>query len=127
MISSDYQEAKNIDTTGAKIMPNTRTAAATMHVVPGAAVDVLIPSQNACIAKPQRVTVAASSPSEVTSVRFAVDGRRFAVDRTGEQEIWSATLTRRLAPGRRHTLTVVAVDAKGRTASSSRTVRACRG
>ncbi|MDX6486624.1 MAG: minor extracellular serine protease Vpr, partial [Gaiellaceae bacterium] len=109
MISSDYQETKNIDTTGVKIMPNTRTSNATMQVVSGAAVDVLVPAPNTCVAKRQRVTVAASSKSKVVSVRFSVDGKRFAVDRSDEQGIWSVRLPTRLAQLRRaYVLTVVA-------------------
>ncbi len=48
MISSDFQEAKNIDTIGPSIMPNTRVATARLHVVAGVAVDWLSPSASTC-------------------------------------------------------------------------------
>jgi hypothetical protein len=126
LISSDFQEAKNIDTIGPSIMPNTRVAAAQLHVVAGAAVDWLSPSANTCAAKRQRLVVAASAARPIASVRFAVDGRRFAVVRAGEHGLWRATLPARLAHGR-HRLVATAVDVRGQRAAATRTVRACTG
>jgi minor extracellular serine protease Vpr len=122
MISSDYQEAKNIDTSGAKIMPNTRTASAAVHVVAGIAVDWLVPNGNACVARRAKLEVAAEGPARLDAVRFLVDGRRAATDRTGDQGIWASTVT--LKRGR-HVLVATAVDAKGSTASARRIVRVC--
>jgi subtilisin family serine protease len=124
MIASDYQEAKNIDTIGPSIMPNTRTSFAGMRVVRGVAVDWLTPTAGACVQSGTRVFVAASAPRRVTSVRFAVDGRQFAVDRTGDQGIWSARLPT-LKQGA-HTLTAAAIVTNGYV-SERRKVRACRG
>jgi subtilisin family serine protease len=124
MIASDYQEAKNIDTIGPSIMPNTRTSFAGMRVVRGVAVDWLTPTAGACVQSGTRVFVAASAPRRVTSVRFAVDGRQFAVDRTGDQGIWSARLPT-LKQGAQ-TLTAAAIVTNGYV-SERRKVRACRG
>jgi len=68
--------------------------------------------------------VAASSPSGVRSVRFFSDGKRLAVDRTGDQGLWSAFVG--LSAGR-HRLTATALDKRKRTASRSLTVKACGG
>ena len=125
MLSSDFQEAKNIDTTGSKLMPNTRTATVRLQVVAGVAVDWLAPAQAACVVAGERLVVAASAPAAVSTVRFAVDGRRGGVDRHGDQGIWSVRLPKRLAPGR-HRLSSTAVDATGRSATSTLTVRSCR-
>jgi minor extracellular serine protease Vpr len=115
MMSSDFQESKNIDTQGSNIMPNTRTAAAAMHVVSGLAVDWLLTQ---C----RRLEVAAGSPARVTSVRFEVDGRHVVTARHGPDGFWSANV--RLARAR-HVLLATAVDAKGRKSSARRIVGTC--
>ena len=125
MIASDYQEAKNIDTLGPSIMPNTRTSVVTMRVVRGAAVDWLAPTAATCVRARARAVVAASAPGRVASVRFAVDGRQVAVDRSGDQGVWSARLPA-LKRGA-HTLAATAVAANGNRATARRRVQACRG
>ena len=124
MIASDYQEAKNIDTIGPSIMPNTRTMVSAMRVVRGVAVDWLTPAAGACVHAGARALVAASAPGGVASVRFALDGRQFAVDRSGDQGLWSTGLPA-LKQGA-HRLTATAVAAH-RVASATRMVRLCRG
>jgi minor extracellular serine protease Vpr len=119
--SSDFQEAKNVDTAGTSIMPNTRTISVPLHVVRGPAVDWLLPGPQACLAG--RLEVAASGTQ---AVRFELDGRRVAVVRRGSQGIWSTTVrTSTLARGR-HVVTAVALAANGRSASARRIVRVCR-
>jgi len=128
MISSDYQEAKNIDTIGPSIMPNTRSVSVQIRVVAGVAVDWLEPEQSACVLQPrERLVVAASGPRGIATVRFAIDGRRVAVVRKGDQGLWFATVsTRGLARGS-HTITVVAADDKGHAAAERRGLRVCHG
>ena len=46
-VSADFQEAKNIDTVGPSIMPNTRFASAKVRVVSGTAVDWIAPTARA--------------------------------------------------------------------------------
>jgi minor extracellular serine protease Vpr len=117
MMSSDFQEAKNVDTQGSKIMPNTRTAAATAHVVAGVTADWLVTQ---CT----RLAIAAGSPRGVAVVRFTVDGRRVATVRRGVQGIWTAHVHLR---GGRHALVATAVDTKGISTSARRMVGACSG
>lgn len=117
MMSSDFQESKNVDTQGSKLMPNTRTAGAPVRVVAGVTVDWLI-------AQCTRVSVTAGSPRGVTAVQFLVDGRRLATTRHGVQGIWSARV--HLAHGR-HVLVATAVDAEGAVASAPRRVGGCSG
>ena len=124
MLASDFQEAKNVDTPGSKLMPNTRRASGEIRVVAGAAVDWLSPSDASCVASGSRFLVAASAPAAIVSVRFAVDGRRAGTDRHGDQGIWSATLHLRRGA---HRVTATAVDARGRTATASEKVRTCSG
>ena len=124
MISSDYQEAKNIDTVGPSIMPNTRTGRASLHVVTGAALDWLLPGVGVCEPARQTLTVAASAPGGVSSVRFAVDGKRPARAHKVALGIWTTTTS--LSRGR-HSVVATAVGAKHRTAREARTVRVCSG
>jgi minor extracellular serine protease Vpr len=124
-VSSDYQEAKNIDTVGPSIMPNTRFAHASVQVVAGTAVDWIAPAANACLEQNQRLVVAASSTRRVSQVRFTLDGRQVAVVRQASSGLWGATLpASKLAKGR-HTLEAIASDDRGRTASERRIVRVC--
>jgi hypothetical protein len=122
MLSSDFQEAKNVDTIGPSLMPNTRVGKALLHVVRGTAVDWLEPSNGACLAAHSRVVVAASGG--VRQVRFLLDGRSIAVDRRGEQGIWSAAAPTRLRAGQ-HELVARALGTHD-TASANRSVLACR-
>ena len=124
MISSDYQEAKNIDTVGPSIMPNTRTDSAKMHVIAGTAVDWLLPAAGACGPAKQSLAVAASAPGGVKSVRFTVDGKRAAVSHQVGQGLWDTTVS--LSRGK-HSVVATAVGAKHKTASEVRTVRVCSG
>ncbi len=104
MVSSDFQEAKNIDTVGPSIMPNTRTASTELHVVAGTAVDWLVPAAGACLAKSQRLVVAASSTRRITAVRFTVDGKQKAVVRRPVAGLWGSTLVTTALRHGRHTL-----------------------
>ncbi len=97
--SSDYQEAKNVNTVGSKIKPNTRTAAVRVRVVRAPAVDWLQPSAGVCAARPQRLLVAASAPDGVAAVRFRLDGRALAAARRDGGGVWSASW-KRPRPGR---------------------------
>ena len=124
MISSDYQETKNVDAGGSSIMPNTRTASASVRVVAGATVEWLLPLTGTCAAAPAQLEVAAGAPGGVAEVRFAVDGRRVGLDRRPSGGLWSTTT--RLRRGR-HVLVATAVDRHGRTATSRRSVRTCSG
>jgi hypothetical protein len=121
--SSDYQEAKNVNTVGSNVEPNTRTAAARVRVVHRPAVDWLQPSAGVCAARRQRLLVAASAPDGIASVRFRLDGRPVAAGRKDGGGVWSATWTR---PRRgRHVLEAVARDRAGREATARLVVRRC--
>jgi hypothetical protein len=124
MISSDYQEAKNVDTVGPSIMPNTRTGSAMLHVVTGAAVDWLVPRVGVCGPVRQSLVVAASAPGKVSSVRFTIDGKRSARAHEIDPGVWTVTVS--LSRGK-HSVVATAVGATHTTASRARTVRVCHG
>ena len=125
--SSDFEEAKNVDTTGTAIMPNTRFASAKLQVVAGVAVNWLVPETQACLVKSQRLVVVASSTSAVKSVRFAVDGRTVAVAKNGAAGVFAATWKGSAAAKHgKHSLTATAVDGGGHTGSAKRVVVSCK-
>jgi subtilisin family serine protease len=126
MLSADYQEAKNVDTIGPSTLPNTRTKTERIMVLKGAAVDWLAPARGACVAERQRVVVAASSPSRLAAVRFAVDGSRVAVVRAGHQGLWAAAInTKKLTRGP-HAFEAVTAGTRGRAVSQRLMVHVCR-
>ena len=123
--SSDFQEAKNVETVGPDIMPNTQRELVGVHVVAGVAVDWLFPAKGTCLASSQRLVVAASSANRVSSVRFAIDGKRVGVDTRGDLQLWSVAPPKGLSKGK-HTVTATAVDSKQRRASATQALRLCR-
>jgi subtilisin family serine protease len=124
MVSSDYQEAKNIDTIGPNIMPNTRALVTKLHVVAGAAVDWLLPTTGVCGQAKQPLIVAASGPGGISSVRFFVDGKRRAIVHRGIAGLFFTNVS--LSKGK-HTIVATAIAGKSKKASARRTLRTCRG
>ena len=106
--AADFQEAKNVNTSGSSIFPNTRIANVPIHVVNGPTITWL---GTTCT----RLVVAASSTKRIREVRFEGVG----VVRRGTLGLYS----KRWHGKRARTIRAVVVDAAGRTASSS--VRAC--
>jgi subtilisin family serine protease len=123
--ASDYQEAKNINTVGDQIYPNTTFRRASLRVVNGPTVSWLEPPARACLARHEQLLAVAASTVKVRSVEFAVDGRKIGVDKSGPGGVYSLRWpTTKLAPGP-HRLAATVRDAAGRTATSTRSVRAC--
>lgn len=121
IVAADFQEAKNIETVGPSITPNTRSTRVSVHVVAGTTVTWITPATGACLAKQQELTVAVSSGHAVPGVRFLLDGRALATAHRAD-ELWDATVsTAKTTPGT-HTLVALA---NGGT-SARRMVRTCR-
>jgi hypothetical protein len=127
VVSSDYQEAKNVNTVGNEILPNTSYLGASVRVVNGPAVTWLTPETRQCVGKTEPLLVVASATRKLREVRFLADGRRVGRDRKGADGIYTLRWKRAGAKQGPHRLTAVAVDAAGKKASSSRTVRVCSG
>jgi len=122
--SSDFEEAKNVDTAGTNIMPNTRYVSTSVRVVSGPAVSWVLPGAKACLAKGTQLAAAASAAGGLKRVRFELDGRPAGAARLAGG-LWSATLGRRPAKGR-HVLTAIAADRLGRSATARQTISSCR-
>jgi len=125
LASSDYEEAKNVDTSGTAIMPNTRTASVHVTVSKGPAVDWLAPAGGVCAAGTEQLLVAASSPAGVKGVTVLLDGHRLAAATKRGDRTWKATWHAGRARKGRHALTAVVHDRAGRVARATLRVRRC--
>jgi subtilisin family serine protease len=124
LIASDNQEAKNVATPGDAIMPNTGVRVAVVTRVRRPVVTWLAPPGRSCRRRPVRLLVLADSTRPIRRVRFFDGERRFRTVRRGQAGLFATTWR----PARRgtHVVRAVALDAKGRTAEATRTVRVCR-
>jgi minor extracellular serine protease Vpr len=124
--AADFQEAKNVDSVGDQLLPNTTFAAGPLRVLNGPVVTWLTPERRECVTPNAQLAVVASSPAALRSVRF-LDGRRtIATVRRGEAGIFVTTWRTRAATKGAHTLRAVVTDAKGRVARAERVTRICR-
>ena len=124
--AADFQEAKNVDSVGADILPNTAFKPVTITGVSGPSLTWVSPSANQCLGRTAGLVVVASSTRRVRSVRFFVDDRQVGVDRTGTSDVFTDSWSTRLARRGRHDLKAVATDMGGRTLAATRPVRVCR-
>jgi len=124
--AADFQEAKNVDSVGDALLPNTAFASGNITVVNRPAVTWLTPEINECAAAQTPLAALASSTAAVRSVRF-FDGRRLlATERQGLAGLFTAVWRRGGAAKGKHTLRAIVTDAKGRKAEAQRIVRVCR-
>jgi subtilisin family serine protease len=124
LVASDYQEAKNIDTVGPVLMPNTRSTKVRLRIVKGTVVNWILPTTGACLAKQQELAAAVSSTGTVKGVRFLLDGRQIAVAQRSNG-VWAARTSTSKTAARKHTLAAVATVAKRRPVTARRIVRTC--
>jgi hypothetical protein len=126
IVASDFQEAKNVNTSGENIMPNTNFAAARIQAVNAPTIQWLYPERRECATAQTQLVAVAGSTRTIRSVRF-LDGRRaIATVRGGSAGLYgTAWRTAGMKQGR-HMLRAVVRDAAGRTATAERVVRICR-
>jgi len=122
--SSDFQESKNIDTMGKKLLPNTRTTASRLHVVKKPTETWLLPSGGACVRKGDDLLVEAGASDGIKRLRFLLDGRKIAKAVRGPVHLWDGTLGK--LPKGRHVLSAVAVTHRGHSVIARMRVRTCR-
>jgi hypothetical protein len=123
--ASDFQEAKNANTYGGDIMPNTRFLQGRLRVVRRATVTWVTPLARRCAARRVELVVVAGSTRRIRAVRFFDGKRRLRVVRRGVAGIYTTTWRTRRAKRGVHRLRAV-VDAGGQRASAERVVRVCR-
>jgi subtilisin family serine protease len=127
--ASDFQESKNVNTTGPNVTPNTTIASGRLRVVRRPTASWLAPEAGECIQTVggrAGLLVVAGSTSAVRSVRFLDGDRTIATVRRGSSGLFSAAWSARRVRAGRHALRVVVRDAAGRAVERRRTVRVCR-
>ena len=126
VMSSDYQETKNVNTEGERALPNTRFDLERVRVVAGPAVTWIAPASGACVARRQPLFAAASATTKIKSVRFYEGGRRIAPNTRVASGLAVGTWLTGSASRGKHVLLAKVTDRRGRVATASRTVRVCR-
>ncbi|MBA3348392.1 MAG: S8 family serine peptidase, partial [Actinobacteria bacterium] len=123
---ADFQEAKNVDSVGDELLPNTAFARGPVRVVNGPTVTWLTPEIRECAPRATSLAVLASSNVAVRSVRFLDGGKTIATVRRGPGGLFTATWRNARAAKGKHVLRAIVTDAKGRVARAERAVRICR-
>jgi subtilisin family serine protease len=124
--ASDYQEAKNINTVGNSLLPNTTFIRSKIKVVSGPAVTWVEPPAHVCALKSDRLVVVGGSNRRVKDVTFRDNGKRIGVDKTGSGGVYSITWkTGKLKKGV-HRLTATLRDVGGHKAAAGRQLRVCK-
>jgi hypothetical protein len=123
--ASDFQESKNLNTTGANVMPNTSFAEGTLKVVDGPAATWLTPDARQCLTARADLVVLASSTARIRSVRFLDGKKQVAVDRTGPAGLYTAIWRTGGVKKGDHTIRAIVLDAKGRKYETQRVARIC--
>jgi hypothetical protein len=124
--AADFQEAKNVDSVGDELLPNTAFASGRITVVNGPAVTWVTPDANECTPTQTPLVVLASSTAAVRSVRFFDGKKLLATDKRGGADVFAAVWKRGGAAKGKHTLRATVTDAKGRTADAQLVVRVCK-
>nr|MBA2384846.1 S8 family serine peptidase [Actinomycetota bacterium] len=88
--AADFQEAKNVDSVGDELLPNTAFASGRIRVVNGPTINWLVPEIRECVAPRASLVVVAGSTAAIRSIRF-FDGRKaIAAGRRGGAGLYSA-------------------------------------
>jgi subtilisin family serine protease len=126
LVAADYQESKTVNAPGGAILPNTVFRRITIRAVRGPAVTWVAPEARTCVARRERLIVAASSTRRIAKVAFFDGPRRIATVRRGVEGLFAATWSTRGAKRGLHRLGTIATDTAGRSARAVRTVRVCK-
>ena len=96
MLASDYQEAKNVNTVGNDLMPNTAFLQTRLTVVNGPTVTWIEPPAHVCAVKNDRLlVVAASTTPGHARWSSATTAARSASTRSGPGGVFAGRGTRR--------------------------------
>ena len=123
--AADFQEAKNVDSVGDELLPNTAFAGGPITVVEGPTITWLTPEIRECSTPSTALTVLAGSTAKVRSIQFLDGKKSIATVGRGTAGIYGTTWRRGGAAKGRHMLRAIVTDAKGRKAEAQRVVRVC--
>lgn len=124
-LASDFQEAKNANSYGGDVLPNTRVSRKRLRVIHGVAVTWLTPLERRCAGRSVQLLVSASATRRIRAVRFFDGNRRLRVVRRGVAGLYTTTWRTRGAKRGVHRLRAV-VQAGARRAEATRIIRVCR-
>ena len=124
--AADFQEAKNVDSVGDELLPNTAFAVRQHHRRERPGDHVGHARADECATAQRQLVVLASSTAALRSVRFLDGSKPIATVKRGTAGIYSAAWKRGGAAKGRHTLRAIVTDAKGRKAEAQRVVRVCK-
>jgi hypothetical protein len=124
--AGDFQEAKNVDSVGEDLLPNTAFASGSLRVVNGPTVAWLDPEVRACMPRRAQLTVIADASTSLRSVRFLDGSRGIATVKRRGGGLFGAVWQNGQARKGRHLLRAIVIDAQGRKAEAQRVVRICR-
>jgi hypothetical protein len=125
-IASDNQEAKNVNTIGSNVMPNTTYRTAKVSVVTKPTVTWLVPSSNQCVSATTRLVVVAGSNRTLKNVTFRADAKRLGAKKADTTGLAFVDWKAKLAKKGKHVLRATVRDAGGRTVTAARRVRVCK-
>jgi hypothetical protein len=123
LIASDNQEAKNVNTIGESVLPNTNYKAVRLTVVSKPTVAWLVPKQNACLRATTRLAVVAGSTKKLTMVTFYDGKKKIGARKPDAAGLAFADWKVQRASKGKHMLRAKVRDARGRTATATRRVR----
>jgi subtilisin family serine protease len=125
--ASDYQEAKNINTVGNDIYPNTAFLRSKLTVVDGPTVTWIEPPAHVCAFKSDRLVVVAGSTTKLKNVTFTDGKHQIGVDKTGPGGVYSVPWnTKSLKKGTIRHLLATVTDAAGHQAAAGRALKICK-
>ncbi len=124
--ASDFQEAKNINTVGNDLFPNTAFLRSKITVVNGPTVTWIEPPAHVCALKNDRLVVVGGSNRRVKEVTFRDNGKRIGADKGGGDGLYTiAWKTGKLKKGVHH-LTATLRDSAGHRVAAGRKFRVCK-
>jgi hypothetical protein len=126
LVVSDNQEAKNVNTIGSNVLPNTNYKSLKLAVGTKPTVAWLVPLGNACVRATARLAVVAGSTKKLRTVTFYNGKRKIGSSKPDSAGIAFRDWSVKKAKKGKHTLRAKVRDARGRTATASRIVRVCK-
>jgi hypothetical protein len=126
LIASDNQEAKNVNTIGPNVLPNTNYKPVKLAVVGKPTVTWLVPKQNACLRATTRLVVAAGSTKKLKTVVFSDGRKKIAAKKPDSAGLAFTDWNVKRAGKGKHVLRATVRDVRGHAASAHRVVRVCK-
>ena len=126
LVASDNQETKNVNTIGANVLPNTTYRLARISVGTKPTLTWLLPNRNACLRATTRLAVVTGSTKKLKTVVFYDGKKKIRAKKPDSAGLAFVDWNIKRAAKGKHALRATVRDARGRTATASRSVRVCK-